>query len=81
MQFFKKRVFYVSWVVKQLMDRGYIINCTHETVLRFLPPYIITEKEVDSAVKTLSRLFAKTGCGSRIELAVAVSEGRVGPVT
>jgi acetylornithine/N-succinyldiaminopimelate aminotransferase len=36
-----------------------LINCTHETVLRFLPPYIITEKEVDSAVKTLSRLFAK----------------------
>jgi DNA-binding NarL/FixJ family response regulator len=29
----------------------------------------------------LSRLFAKTGCASRIELAVAVSEGRVGPAT
>jgi DNA-binding NarL/FixJ family response regulator len=27
----------------------------------------------------LSRLFAKTGCASRIELAVAVSEGRIAP--
>ena len=29
------------------------------TVLRFLPPYIATEKEVDQAVKTLAKLFAK----------------------
>ena len=29
------------------------INCTHDTVLRFLPPYIVTEKEVDQAVKML----------------------------
>ena len=46
-------------IVLDAMARGLLINCTHETVLRFLPPYIITEKEVDSAVKTLSRLFAK----------------------
>ena len=45
-------------IVLDAMARGLLINCTHETVLRFLPPYIITEKEVDSAVKTLSRLFA-----------------------
>ena len=46
-------------IVLDAMARGLLINCTHETVLRFLPPYIITEKEVDSAMKTLSRLFAK----------------------
>jgi acetylornithine/succinyldiaminopimelate/putrescine aminotransferase len=46
-------------IVLDAMARGLLINCTHETVLRFLPPYIITEKEVDSAVKTISRLFAK----------------------
>jgi len=33
-------------------------NCTHETVLRFLPPYIANEKEVDSG-ETLAKLFAK----------------------
>jgi 4-aminobutyrate aminotransferase-like enzyme len=28
-------------------------------VLRFLPPYIATEKEVDQAIKILGKLFAK----------------------
>ena len=45
-------------IVLDAMARGLLINCTHDTVLRFLPPYIVTEKEVDSAMKTLSKLFA-----------------------
>jgi len=45
--------------VLDAMAKGLLINCTHDTVLRFLPPYIVTEKEVDSAVKTLARLFSK----------------------
>jgi acetylornithine/N-succinyldiaminopimelate aminotransferase len=50
-------------IVLDAMSRGLLINCTHETVLRFLPPYIVTEKEVDSAVKILGRLFAKQKVG------------------
>jgi predicted acetylornithine/succinylornithine family transaminase len=46
-------------IVLDAMAEGLLINCTHETVLRFLPPYIVTEKEVDQAVKTLGKLFAK----------------------
>ncbi len=38
---------------------GLLFNCTHETVLRFLPPYIVTEKQVDEAMKILAKLFAK----------------------
>jgi len=38
---------------------GLLINCTHDTVLRFLPPYTITEKEVDQAVKVLAKVFAR----------------------
>jgi acetylornithine/N-succinyldiaminopimelate aminotransferase len=38
---------------------GLLFNCTHDTVLRFLPPYIVTEREVDQAVKTLGKLLAK----------------------
>jgi acetylornithine/succinyldiaminopimelate/putrescine aminotransferase len=45
-------------IVLDAMARGLLINCTHDTVLRFLPPYIVTEKEVDSVVKTLAKLFA-----------------------
>jgi acetylornithine/succinyldiaminopimelate/putrescine aminotransferase len=46
-------------VVLDAMAQGLLINCTHDTVLRFLPPYIITEKEVDQAVKIVGRLLAK----------------------
>lgn len=36
---------------------GLLFNCTHETVLRFLPAYTITEREVDKALKGLAKLF------------------------
>jgi hypothetical protein len=28
-----------------MLDRGFIINCTHDTALRFLPPFIITSNK------------------------------------
>jgi acetylornithine/succinyldiaminopimelate/putrescine aminotransferase len=46
-------------LVQDAMAEGLLINCTHDTVLRFLPPYIATEKEVDQAVKVIAKLFAK----------------------
>jgi acetylornithine/N-succinyldiaminopimelate aminotransferase len=38
---------------------GVLFNCTHETVLRFLPPYILSEQDVDRAITTLTKLFKK----------------------
>ncbi len=46
-------------IVLDGMAEGLLFNCTHETVLRFLPPYIITEQEIDRAVKTLSKVLKK----------------------
>jgi predicted acetylornithine/succinylornithine family transaminase len=46
-------------VVLDAMAAGLLINCTHDTVLRFLPPYIITEKEVDQALRIVGRILAK----------------------
>ena len=46
-------------IVLDCLAEGLLINCTHDTVLRFLPPYIATEKEVDAAIKILSKVFAK----------------------
>jgi predicted acetylornithine/succinylornithine family transaminase len=46
-------------LVLDAMSEGLLMNCTHETVLRFLPPYIVTEKEIDQAVKILGKLFAE----------------------
>ena len=42
-------------IVLDAMADGLLINCTHETVLRFLPPYIVTEKEIDRAVRILQK--------------------------
>jgi predicted acetylornithine/succinylornithine family transaminase len=40
-------------IVKQLLQQGFILNCTHETVLRLLPPFVITEKQIDKFMRTL----------------------------
>lgn len=45
-------------MVLDAQARGLLINCTHDTVLRFLPPYIVSEKEVDTAVEILDAVFA-----------------------
>jgi acetylornithine/N-succinyldiaminopimelate aminotransferase len=46
-------------MVLDAMADGLLINCTHDTVLRFLPPYIVTERDVDVALKVLAKIFAK----------------------
>ncbi|MBK5294318.1 MAG: aminotransferase class III-fold pyridoxal phosphate-dependent enzyme, partial [Acidobacteriia bacterium] len=45
--------------VADAMDQGLLINCTHDTVLRFLPPYNISETEIDKAVRILGKIFRK----------------------
>jgi len=39
------------------IEEGLLFNATHDTVLRFLPPYILTEKDVDRALRILGKLF------------------------
>ena len=54
-------------IVLDAMADGLLINCTHDTVLRFLPPYIVTEKEIDRAVRILQKALkaaAKRGDAS-----------------
>lgn len=46
-------------VVLDAMAEGLLINCTHNTVLRALPPYILTEQEVDRAVRVLDKVLKK----------------------
>jgi len=51
----------IAFPGKQLVldgiKEGLLFNCTHDTVLRFLPPYILTEQDVDRAVAVLTKLF------------------------
>ena len=45
-------------IVARAMEEGLLMNCTHDTVLRFLPPYIVTETEVDEAIGILQRVMS-----------------------
>jgi acetylornithine/succinyldiaminopimelate/putrescine aminotransferase len=45
--------------VTDAFEEGLLLNVTHDTVVRLLPPYILTEKEVDRAVRGIAKLFRK----------------------
>jgi acetylornithine/N-succinyldiaminopimelate aminotransferase len=46
-------------VVKEMLERKVILNRTDETVVRFLPPYIITKKHVDAVIHQLQLTLEK----------------------
>jgi len=46
-------------VVGQCQERGLLINCTADTVLRFLPPYIIERGQIDELIGALDEIFAQ----------------------
>lgn len=39
------------------IKEGLLFNCTHDNVLRFLPPYILTEGDVDRAIAGLTKVL------------------------
>jgi len=51
--------------VTDALAEGLLINVTHETVVRMLPPYVITEREVDRAVRGLRNIFRKAAKTTR----------------
>ncbi len=46
-------------IVEQALAEGVLFNSTQDTVLRFLPPFILQEKHVDKAMKLLRKLLGK----------------------
>jgi acetylornithine aminotransferase len=46
-------------VVDALMKEGFLINCTQDNVLRFLPPLIVVEKEIDMLIEALDKTFGQ----------------------
>ena len=44
-------------IVNECMKRGAIINCTVGTVLRFIPPLIITREQVDEVINILDSVL------------------------
>ena len=46
--------------VEAALSKGLIINCTHDHVIRLLPPFNISGKQVDECLKILRAVFAET---------------------
>jgi predicted acetylornithine/succinylornithine family transaminase len=46
-------------IVLDAMEEGLLINCTHDVVLRALPPYILAEQDVDRAITVLNKVLKK----------------------
>jgi acetylornithine/N-succinyldiaminopimelate aminotransferase len=48
-------------IVNKCLDAGLRINCTQETVLRFMPPMNVTAGQIDDAAKILDNVLSRTG--------------------
>jgi acetylornithine aminotransferase len=46
-----------SEVVKACMERGYLINCIQDTVLRLAPPLVISRGEIDGLIRCLDEVL------------------------
>jgi len=46
-------------VVGEMFKRRILINCTSDTVLRFLPPFIVQRPHVDTAIAALDEILAE----------------------
>jgi acetylornithine aminotransferase/acetylornithine/N-succinyldiaminopimelate aminotransferase len=46
-------------VVAEMLKRRILINCTSDTVLRFLPPYIVERTHIDTAITALDAILTE----------------------
>ncbi len=49
--------------VTEMLKRNILINCTSDTVLRFLPPFILERAHVDTAIAALDEIFTEYATG------------------
>jgi acetylornithine/N-succinyldiaminopimelate aminotransferase len=52
-------------LVEDALHRGLLINCTHEHILRLLPPFIIRSKDVAEFLRKFEAVLASASKGSR----------------
>jgi acetylornithine/N-succinyldiaminopimelate aminotransferase len=45
-------------IVSKCLEKNLRINCTHETVIRFMPPMIATKEQIDQAVEILDEVMS-----------------------
>lgn len=48
-------------VVQKCLDRGVLINCTHQTVLRLLPAVNVTDEQIDAGCEVIAEVLLNIG--------------------
>jgi acetylornithine aminotransferase len=46
-------------IVKKGHERGVLLNVTHDTVLRFVPPLVVTKQEINSMIAILDIILGE----------------------
>lgn len=59
----------------QMMERRILINRTSETVLRFLPPYIIEQKHIEQTIQTLDEILTHYAAATAFPVAAQGARG------
>jgi acetylornithine aminotransferase/acetylornithine/N-succinyldiaminopimelate aminotransferase len=62
--------------VAEMLKRRIVINCTSDTVLRFLPPYILHRNHVDIAIRALDEIFTAHAAPSAVLIAADSTGGQ-----
>jgi acetylornithine/succinyldiaminopimelate/putrescine aminotransferase len=44
-------------IVNKMMDEGVLVNCCNENVIRLLPPYILSESDVDLFIQKFDKVL------------------------
>src|SRR5271166_5047658 len=61
-------------IVAEMLKRHILINCTSDTVLRLLPPYILQRTYVDSAIAALDEIFTEQAAHSNTQTAACFNQ-------
>jgi acetylornithine aminotransferase/acetylornithine/N-succinyldiaminopimelate aminotransferase len=64
--------------VAEMLKRHIVINCTSDTVLRFLPPYILERAHVDTAIAALDEIFTEHPAHSAVPVSTSASTSASG---
>ena len=48
-------------VVAKCMEKGILINCIQDNILRFIPPLIISKEEIDELIECLDTILTEAG--------------------
>jgi acetylornithine/succinyldiaminopimelate/putrescine aminotransferase len=65
-------------IVAKCLVKGLRINCTHDTVIRFMPPMIVTKEQIDAAVDAIDEVLGHGVGGLALSLGKSLIERAVG---